>query len=202
VAAVKMHEFDINRIDEFLRVLDNTITYCKNEELSALIYEIYECLLLSPKPNSLDVKIDLFLAKKVWLGSCLLKKAVGESSKKLKTKMENIITDLLTSHKLNSFDELMNLYEYAVFFFTDPENKKKIQRSFEISFGSGLFNRLRLIFENKDDQDFTKMNYPPIIMRKISEAIMCHLDGKLQIINNRSTDCLPIFEVLDAQRSI
>ena len=178
VAAVKVHEFDINILDDYLKILDNIITYCKNEDLSMIIYEIYECLLQSPNPNSLGVKIDLSLAKKTWLGGCLLKKAVGETSQKLKEKMENIIADILTTNKLNSLDELMNLYEYAVFFFTNPENKKRIQRAFEASFGGGLFTRLRLIFENKDDQEFTKMNFPPIIMRKISDAIMSHFDGK------------------------
>ena len=181
VAAVKMHESDINNLDDYLKLLDQTITYCKNDALSMIIYEIYECLLQSPKPNSLGVQIDLSLPKKVWLGSCLLKRAVGENSKKLKAKMETIITDVLTSYKLNSLDELMGLYEYAVFFLTDAENKKKIQRAFEASFGGGLFTRLRLIFENKDDAEFTKMNFPPIIMRKISEAIMSHFDGKLKL---------------------
>ena len=95
VAAVKMHEFEINFLDEYLKLLDNIITYSKNEELSMIIYEIYECLLLSPKPNSLGVKIDLSFAKKVWLGSCLLKKAVGENSKQLKDRMETIITEFL-----------------------------------------------------------------------------------------------------------
>ena len=67
LATVKVHEFDISILDDYLKLLDNIITYCKNEELSLLIYEIYECLLQSPKPNSLNVKIDLSLNKKGWL---------------------------------------------------------------------------------------------------------------------------------------
>jgi hypothetical protein len=181
VAAVKMHEFDINFLDEYLKLLDSIITYCKNEELSMIIYEVYECLLVSPKPNSLGVKIDLSLAKKVWLGSCLLKKAVGESSKNLKDRMENIITEFLTTHRLNNTDETMNLYDYAVFFFTNNENKQKIQRAFEASFGGGLFTKLRFILENKDTIEFIQMNSPPIIMRKISEAIMSHFEGILAV---------------------
>lgn len=136
-------------------------------------------MLQSPKANSLNVKIDLSLNKKGWLACCLLKKAVADNSKKLKDKMEAIITEMLTSHKFNNVDEMMNCYEYAVFFFTIPENKKKIQRAFEASFGSSLFTKLRLIFEKMEDQEFTKMNLPPIIMRKIFDAIMSHFDGRL-----------------------
>jgi hypothetical protein len=178
LAAVKVHEFDINILDDYLKLMDNIITYCHNEELSLLIYEIYECLLQSPKSNSLNVQIDMSLNKKGWLACCLLKKAVADNSKKLKDKMEAIITEMLTSHKFNNVDEMMNCYEYAVFFFTIPENKKKIQRAFEASFGRSLFTKLRLIFEKMEDQEFTKMNLPPIIMRKIFDAIMSHFDGK------------------------
>jgi len=179
IAAMKMHESDIGSLDEYLKLLDSIITYCKNEELSLIIYEIYECLLLAPNPNSLGVKINLSLTKKVWLGSCLLKKAVGDHSKKLKDKMEKIITDMLVINRLNNIDEIMNLYDYAVFFFVNNENKQKIQRAFEASFGGGLFTKLRLILENKENMEFIQMNSPPIIMRKISDAIMSSLDDKI-----------------------
>ena len=56
---------------------------------------MYECLLLEPNQNSHGVKVDLSLAKKVWFGSLLLKKAVGDNSKKLKDKMERVIIDML-----------------------------------------------------------------------------------------------------------
>ena len=100
--------------------------------------------------------------------------------------MEDIITEMLSNHKFNNSTEMMNCYEYALFFFTKPENKKKIQKAFENSFGSSLFTKLRLIFEkieeindqNKPgDPQINKMNLPPILMRKIFDAIMSHFDG-------------------------
>ena len=206
IAAMKLHEFDISFLDEYLKLLDSIITYCKNEELSLIIYEIYECLLLAPNPNSLGVKINLSLAKKVWLGSCLLKKAVGDNSKKLKDKMENVITDMLVINRLNNIDEIMNLYDYAAFFFRDNENKQKIQRAFEASFGGGLFTKLRLILENKDNMEFTQMNSPPIIMRKISDAIMSSIEGSI-ILNSfiifeyRMCLNLPFIKINGSKRS-
>jgi hypothetical protein len=179
LAAVKAHEFDINVLDDFLKLLDSVITYCKNEDLALLIYEIYECMLQSPHPNSLGVQIDLSPNKKGWLACCLLKKAVADNSKKLKEKMETVITEMLQNHMFNNVEEMMNCYEYAMFFFTKPENKRKIQRAFEASFGSSLFTKLRIIFEKMENQEFTKMNLPPIIMRKIFDAIMSHFDDRL-----------------------
>ena len=67
---------------------------------------------------------------------------------------------------------MMNMYDYAVFFFTNNESKQKILRAFEASFGGGLLTKLRLIFESKDTMEFTQMNSPLIIMRKLSDAIM------------------------------
>lgn len=205
LAAVKVHEFKkssgISILDDYLKLLDNIITYCKNEKLSLLIYEICECLLKSPKENSLNVKIDLSLNKKGWLACCILKKAVVDS-KKNKERMEEIVTDMLSSHKINNINEMMNCYEYALFFF-NPENKKKIQRTFENSFGRGLFIKLRLIFEKlEDQQEFNKMNLPPILMRKIFDAIMSHFDGKNSLIIYRSNHHVPVKQVYDAQRSL
>lgn len=71
----------------------------------------------------------------------------------------------------------MSLYDYAAFFFTNQENKQKIQKAFEACFGTGIFNKIRFILENKDTIEFTQMNSPPIIMRKISDAILSHFDG-------------------------
>ena len=94
--------------------------------------------------------------------------------------MEDIITEMLSSHRFNNINEMMSCYEYAAFFFSKPESKRKIQRAFENSFGSSLFTKLRLIFEKMDDQDLNKMNLPPItIMRKIFDAIMSHFDERL-----------------------
>ena len=181
LAAVKVHEFKkssgISILDDYLKLLDNIITYCKNEKLSLMIYEICECLLQSPKENTLNVKIDLSLNKKGWLACCILKKAVVDTEKN-KDRMEEIVTEMLSTHRINNINEMMNCYEYALFFFK-PENKKKIQKTFESSFGRGLFTKLRLIFEKvEDQQEFNKMNLPPILMRKIFDAIMSHFDGK------------------------
>ena len=186
LAAVKVHEFEISILEDYLKLLDSIIIPdCQNEEFSMLIYTICECLLKSPQPNSLNVKIDLSLSKKGWLACCILKKAVVDT-KKNKEKMEDIITDMLSTHKFNNIPEMMNCYEYALFFFTKPENKKKIQKAFENCFGSSLFTKLRLIFEKLEDQpeaynkgspQINKMNLPPILMRKIFDAIMSHFDG-------------------------
>ena len=86
---------------------------------------MYECLLLEPNQNSHGVKVDLSLAKKVWFGSLLLKKAVGDNSKKLKDKIERVIIDMLVIKKLNNIDEMMNLYDYAVFFSQIMKTNKK-----------------------------------------------------------------------------
>lgn len=134
------------------------------------------------------MKIDLSLNKKGWLACCILKKAVVDT-KKNKERMEDIITEMLSNHRFNNISEMVNCYEYALFFFTKPENKKKIQKAFENSFGSSLFTKLRLIFEKIEEmndqskqgsQQINKMNLPPIMMRKIFDAIMSHFDGKSQ----------------------
>ena len=70
----------------------------------------------------------------------------------------------------------MNLFDYASFFFTNAEKKAKIQRAFESSYGKGLFSKIRFILEIKDTIEFTQMNAPHIIMRKISAAVLSHFD--------------------------
>ena len=119
--------------------------------------------------------------------------------------MERVITDMLVINKLNNIDEMMNLYDYAVFFFTNNENKQKILRAFEASFGGGLFTKLRLILENKDTMEFTQMNSPPIIMRKLSDAIMSSIEGRVvlspQVNLYRMSLNLTFIKVNGAQRS-
>ena len=56
------------------------------------------------------------------------------------------------------------------------KNKAKIQRAFESSYGKGLFSKIRFILEIKDTIEFTQMNAPHIIMRKISSAVLSHFD--------------------------
>lgn len=40
LAAVKVHEFDISILEDYLKLLDSIITYCKNDKLSLLICKI------------------------------------------------------------------------------------------------------------------------------------------------------------------
>ena len=70
----------------------------------------------------------------------------------------------------------MNLFDFASFFFTNTENKVKIQLAFESSYGKGLFSKIRFILEIKDTVEFSQMNIPHIIMRKISSAVLSHFD--------------------------
>jgi hypothetical protein len=84
---------------------------------------------------------------------------------------------------------MMNLYDYAVFFFTNPKNKEKIQKAFDASFGGGLFKKLCFIFE-KDNMEFTQMSAPPIIMRKISEAIMSNFSGILAVSHQQENSLI------------
>jgi len=60
LAALKLHDFNVQSIDEFFKIYEKVLIYCNNPDLLMIILDISESLILKDtEPNPLGVKVKL-----------------------------------------------------------------------------------------------------------------------------------------------
>ena len=65
LAALKLHEFSVQSIDEFFKIYEKVLIYCNNQDLLMIILDISESLILKEnEPNPLGVQVKLRIEKK------------------------------------------------------------------------------------------------------------------------------------------
>ena len=106
LAALKLHEFSVQSIDEFFKIYEKVLIYCNNQDLLMIILDISESLILKEnEPNPLGVQVKLRIEKKQMIAQRIIKRTVRmtreeNSQQSLQDRMQKIITHFLLSYNL------------------------------------------------------------------------------------------------------
>ena len=75
LAAMSMHEFETQSLDEFFKIYEKVLVCCNNNNLLMMLMDISENLMMGPG-NKMGIKVDLRNEKKQLLAQRVIKRTV------------------------------------------------------------------------------------------------------------------------------
>jgi hypothetical protein len=64
LAAIKLHDFSVQSIDEFIKIYEKILSLCNNPDLLMIILDISEALIMRHSTNVMNIRVNLRIEKK------------------------------------------------------------------------------------------------------------------------------------------